>query len=92
MVYLEVACHLGMAVWRIRIGSLHHSKVTPEMVYLEFTECHGAIGSFQRPDPYNVLDMRLDSFLSEDVVPPCKQLPRFRGKGLWDIPKPGEDP
>ena len=61
-----------------------------EMVYLEFTECHGAIGSFQRPDPYNVLDMRLDSFISEDVVPPCRAMVRFRGKGLKEIPKPEE--
>ena len=61
-----------------------------EMVYLEFTECHGAIGSFMRPDPYNVLDMRLDSFISEDVVPPCRAMVRFRGKGLKEIPKPEE--
>jgi len=49
-----------------------------EMVYSEFMETNAAIGSQMRPDPYNVLEMRLDQYLNELVHPVAAKLPRFR--------------
>jgi hypothetical protein len=56
-----------------------------EMVYAEFVESEGAAGCWMQPDPYNVVDMRIDKFLLEQLTPACKALLRFRGKGLKEL-------
>ena len=49
-----------------------------EQVYSEFMETNAAIGSQMKPDPYNVLEMRLDQYLNEMVHPIAAKLPRFK--------------
>ncbi|GMH47323.1 hypothetical protein TL16_g00036 [Triparma laevis f. inornata] len=62
-----------------------------EMVYSEFVESQAAIGCQMRPDPYNVVEIRIDHFISQEIIPRaldgCACL-RFRGKGLRKLPKP----
>ena len=53
-----------------------------EMVYSEFMEVNGAMGSQMVPDPYNMLEMRIDQFLGNTVNPAAVKHPRFKGKGL----------
>ncbi len=50
-----------------------------EMVFAEFNESQGAIAAFRQPDPYNVLDMRIDMFLKNELIPAARELDRFRG-------------
>ena len=56
-----------------------------EQVYSEFMETNAAIGSQMRPDPYNVLEMRIDQYLNELVHPVALTLQRFRGRGLKTV-------
>lgn len=56
-----------------------------EQVYSEFMETNAAIGSQMRPDPYNVLEIRIDQYLNELVHPVVLALIRFRGKGLLTV-------
>ena len=56
-----------------------------EQVYSEFMETNAAIGSQMRPDPYNVLEMRIDQYLNELVHPVAITLQRFRGRGLKTV-------
>ena len=49
------------------------------MVFAEFNESQGAIAAFRQPDPYNVLDMRIDMFLKNELIPAARELDRFRG-------------
>ena len=58
-----------------------------EQVYSEFMETNAAIGSQMRPDPYNVLEIRIDKFLNEMIHPKACTIQRFRGKGLKDVAK-----
>lgn len=53
-----------------------------EMVFAEFTEALGAIAAFMRPDPYNVMDVRIDDFLKNQLIATAKTLPKLKGKGL----------
>ena len=48
-------------------------------------ETNAAIGSQMRPDPYNVLEMRIDQYLNELVHPVAITLQRFRGRGLKTV-------
>ena len=50
-----------------------------EMLFAEFNESQGAIAAFRQPDPYNVLDMRIDMFLKNELIPAARELDRFRG-------------
>ena len=45
-----------------------------EQVYSEFMETNAAIGSQMRPDPYNVLEIRIDQYLNELVSTDTEQL------------------
>jgi len=56
-----------------------------EMVFSEFYEVIFAIGSQKKPDPYNVLNMRIDTFLKTDLIPTAFNLKRFIRKGLEKI-------
>ena len=56
-----------------------------EQVYSEFMETNAAIGSQMRPDPYNVLEIRIDQYLCELVHPVALTLLRFRAKGLLAV-------
>ncbi|GMH56331.1 hypothetical protein TrLO_g10324 [Triparma laevis f. longispina] len=56
-----------------------------EQVYSEYMETNAAIGSQMRPDPYNVLEIRIDQYLCELVHPVSITLQRFRGKGLLTV-------
>jgi len=56
-----------------------------EQVYSEFMETNAAIGSQMRPDPYNVLEIRIDQFLCEMIHPKAIVHARFRGKGLKPV-------
>ena len=59
-----------------------------EMVYAEFVESQAAIGCQMRPDPYNVYEMRIDHFISQEIMPRAHTNLRFRGKGLKKLEKP----
>ena len=59
-----------------------------EMVYSEFAESQAAIGCQMRPDPYNVVEIRIDQFISEEIIPRALTMIRFRGKGLRKLEKP----
>ena len=66
-----------------------------EMVFSEFVESQAAIGCQMRPDPYNVVEIRIDHFISQEIIPraldgsqTCNVNLRFRGKGLKKLPKP----
>jgi len=66
-----------------------------EMVFAEFQESQAAIGCQMRPDPYNVVEIRIDHFVSQEIIPRSLDMLRFRGKGLRKLVKPegatGED-
>lgn len=51
-----------------------------EMVFAEFNESQGAIAAYRQPDPYNVLDMRIGTFLKKELIPAASELERFRGQ------------
>jgi hypothetical protein len=53
-----------------------------EMVYAEFVESMFAIGAQMEPDPYNVLNIRLDKFLSAEIITKALDMQRFVNKGL----------
>lgn len=53
-----------------------------EMVYTEFKEACGAIGSWMEPDPYLTMAMRIDRFLLRKMFPACIAMPRFKFKKL----------
>jgi len=59
-----------------------------EMVFSEFAESQAALGCQMRPDPYNVVEMRIDQFLCQEVIPKALDMLRFRGKGLRKLEKP----
>ena len=61
-----------------------------EMVYAEFVEAMCALGCQLQPDPYNVVEMRIDYFFKRDMMPIACSMLRFRGKGLKKPTKPDE--
>ena len=59
-----------------------------EMVFAEFVESQAAIGCQMRPDPYNVVEIRIDHFISQEIIPRALDMIRFRAKGLRKLQKP----
>ena len=60
-----------------------------EMVFAEFVEANAAMGCQMRPDPYNVVEIRIDHFISQEIIPRAHEMTtRFRGKGLRKLEKP----
>ena len=53
-----------------------------EMVFAEYLESIMAVGSQLYPDPYNVLNIRIDRFVQIDVVQKALKMVRFVNKGL----------
>jgi len=60
-----------------------------EMVYGEFQEAIGGIASQLKPDPYNVLEMRLEGYLNTMYFPAAVDHIRFKKNGRlnWRPPK-----
>ena len=56
-----------------------------EMVFGEFYEAVAAIGSQMHPDPYCVLDIRIDNFLKDTLIPRAFTMKRFKKQGLKKI-------
>ena len=53
-----------------------------EMVFSEFCEACFAICAQMRPDPYNVMQKRIDGFLGGELLPKAAVMRRFRGKNI----------
>mmetsp|Transcript_2238 Transcript_2238/g.4587 ORF Transcript_2238/g.4587 Transcript_2238/m.4587 type:complete len:729 (-) Transcript_2238:7-2193(-) len=56
-----------------------------EMVYAEYVESMMAVGAQLYPDPYNVLNIRIDQFVTRDLLSKAQKMVRFNGKGLKKI-------
>jgi hypothetical protein len=65
-------------------GGEAETQSDSEQVYSEFMETNAAIGSQLRPDPYNVLEMRIHQFLNDCIHPVAMKHPRFRTANLKD--------
>ena len=52
-----------------------------EMVIDEFNEALTAVGAQLYPDPYNVLEMKLNTFLRKKIVPKAMKMDKFRRLG-----------
>jgi len=52
-----------------------------EMVISEFNEALTAVGSQLYPDPYNVLDAKLNTFLRKNIIPAAFKMDKFRRLG-----------
>ena len=63
------------------------TQSSSEQVYSEFMETNSAIGCQLKPDPYNVVEIRLDQYLNESIHPVALKNKRFRGRGLRDPKK-----
>jgi hypothetical protein len=67
-----------------------------EMVLQEFKEALAAVGAQLYPDPYNVFEMKVATFLKKNVIMPAFKMDRFRRlgappKGLKPLSAAGED-
>ncbi|GMH72480.1 hypothetical protein TrRE_jg7224 [Triparma retinervis] len=68
-----------------RAATVHDAGDDDEMVYAEFVESMMAVGAQLYPDPYNVLNIRIDQFVTRDLINKALKMIRFNGKGLKKI-------
>ena len=74
-----------------RAATVHDAGDDDEMVYAEYVESMMAVGAQLYPDPYNVLNIRIDQYVTRDLVNPAQKMIRFNGKGLKKNRRPSLD-